>query len=330
MEPTPVKIKLDNIHCSDEGDFIGSAEPYLWTVFFKIDGDTTHVDSSLTLQGTATVVTTPGNHGNLGVHDVDAGDDIPIPPALGELSTVLTPIPVDSMPGTTVPGVIGCIVVLLEEDETPSSAVQAGHAALNQAVQTALDELISTLSVLHPSPTDNEIKALTDKVGKKVEDAISDNVSVWDWLTALGNEDDKIGTKVFYYSQNDICKAVLPGIRLYQEWQNEGRWQISGSIHTEIHELEVGCIHKPTGNAEAHHIDHLGGVFNGQSWQLTNTEVMGYIQSGVRFYVSGTDGSRAQVEVQQHWKSNANPTGRYLTTVPDRSKADNLLSLPQC
>ncbi|HEY2737911.1 MAG TPA: DUF3892 domain-containing protein, partial [Thermoanaerobaculia bacterium] len=97
-----------------------------------------------------------------------------------------------------------------------------------------------------------------------------------------------------------------------------------------IGELDVSCIHKPTGNAEAHHIDHLGGVYNGQSWQLTNTQVIRYIQTGVRFFAKGADGSRAEIEVQQHWKSKPNPTGLYLTTVPDASKADNLLSLAAC
>jgi hypothetical protein len=33
-----VWMKLDNIRCYDEGDGWGDAEPYLWTVFFKIDG----------------------------------------------------------------------------------------------------------------------------------------------------------------------------------------------------------------------------------------------------------------------------------------------------
>lgn len=330
MEPTPVKIKLAKIHCIDEGDSAGSAEPYLWTVFFKIDGDTTHVDSSFTLRGTATVVTTPGNHGNLGAHDVDPGDDVAIPPALGEFSTVLKPIPVDPIPGMTVSGVIGCIVILLEQDETPAHAVARGHEVLNQTVQTALDDLISTLTVAHQSPTDEDVKALTDKVGKRVTDAIADGVSVWDWLTALGNEDDKIGSKVFYSSQSDICKALLAGIPLFEDWKNEGRWQISGNLGAVIEEVEVGCIHKPTGNVEAHHIDHLGGVFNGQSWQLTNTEVIRYIQTGVRFHAKGADGSKAQIEVQQHWKSKPNPTGLYLTTVPDASKANNLLSLPHC
>jgi hypothetical protein len=330
MEPTPVRIKLANIHCQDEGDSIGSAEPYLWTVFFKIDGDTTYIDSGLHLHGTATVVTTPGNHGNLGVHEVTAGDDVPIPAELGEFSAVLKPIPLSFLPPedmVTEPGWIGCVVILLEQDATPDHAVASGHEALNQAVQSALDALIPTLSYQNQSPTDDQIKALSDQVAKQVMDAISNDVSGWDQLK---NQDDKIGSRVFYYSQSDICTALLAGIPLEEDWDNEGRWQISGTLGAVIDELEISCIHKPAGHAETHHIDELGGVFNDQAWKLRNTDVIRYIQSGTRFYVMAADGSRSQVEVQQHWISKPNPTGLYLTTVPDDSKADNLLSLPTC
>jgi hypothetical protein len=55
-------------------------------VFFKIDGDGVALTDALKLSGSATVVTTPGSHGNLGTSDVDAGDDVSIPSALGEWS----------------------------------------------------------------------------------------------------------------------------------------------------------------------------------------------------------------------------------------------------
>ena len=88
-------------------------------------------------------------------------------------------------------------------------------------MQSALDDLIPTLNFNHQSPTDAEIQSLTDKVGKRVQDAISDNVSVWDWLKALGNEDDKIGGAVFYQSQTSLCRdkcAFWDGVLAYTGW----------------------------------------------------------------------------------------------------------------
>src|SRR5215468_5503046 len=96
MNPLDVKLKLQNLHCFDEADGIGSAEPYLWTVFFKIDGDTTVVNSHLTLQGTATVIPRPGNHRDLPNQDVDAGENVPIPAVLGEFDVRLKPIPLQN------------------------------------------------------------------------------------------------------------------------------------------------------------------------------------------------------------------------------------------
>ena len=59
-----VSISLDRILCIDEGDGPGNAEPYLWTLFFKIDGDTVKVDA-LNLRGTVTVDRRNGEHNNL-------------------------------------------------------------------------------------------------------------------------------------------------------------------------------------------------------------------------------------------------------------------------
>jgi len=328
LEPVTVRIKLDNIACYHSGE-PGSAEPYMWTVFFKIDGDTVSVDDTLTLQGTATVFGSLGDHGDLGPGGVNDGDTVSIPAGLGDWSTTLTPIPVPSL-SISVAGVVGCVVVMLEQDDTSDEAVAAGHAALNEALQSALNDLITHLNINHPSPTDADIQAYTDQVGGQAQDAISNNVSVWDWLTALGNMDDKIGTAVFYQSQTALCRAPVWGFALDQLWEDSGEWRLSGHMGAVIDELEVSCIHKPEGRDDAHHIDTLGGTVFGVDWRLSNIEVIRAIQGGFPFFVTGGDGSRSQLVVEKHWISTENPTGLFLATTSDASKADNLLSLPTC
>ncbi len=228
-EPINVVLQLTNIHCYDEGDGIGNAEPYLWAVFYKIDGDTTFVNQQLSLQGTAQIFGTTGDHGDLGTTDVNAGDDVRVPDQFS-LRTTLKPIPLQNpIQGVTeVGGAVGCIAILLEQDNTPDPAVAKGHAALNDAVQKALNDLIPTLNAVHLEPTDKEIKDMTDKIGAAVENAISSNVGLWDWLSGFGNEDDKIGSVLFKYSTSSLLDAGPVGAVMDQRWKNEGDWELTG------------------------------------------------------------------------------------------------------
>jgi len=148
-----VELKLDRIRCHDEGDGPGNAEPYLWTVFFKVDGETLIVNSdgpvAPFLQGAPTVVGTPGNHGNLGTTDVDEGDNVAVPAIIGEYRTIMKPIPlsVPILGLSEVGGLIGCLVVLMEEDFTPTSDIARGHEALDSKVRDKLAEILGTLSI---------------------------------------------------------------------------------------------------------------------------------------------------------------------------------------
>lgn len=232
MNTLDVNLKLNNLHCYEEGDGIGSAEPYLWTVFFKIDGDSTVVNSSLALQGTATVIVTPGNHGDLPNHDVDPGENVAIPAVLGEFRTLLKPIPLQQPVGDMkeVGGVMGVIAVLMEEDKTPNSAVAKGHTALNKAVQDSLNALIPTLRFGHEEPSEEEIEALKKKVGDAVTKAIKDDVSIWDWLGGFGNMDDKIGSEIFRFSHKELEARGVSGISIRKRFKSEGDWELQGRV----------------------------------------------------------------------------------------------------
>lgn len=236
MDDLSVRLKLDRIHCFDEGDGWGDAEPYLWTVFFKVDGETMVVNtdgpSPAFLQGFPTVVGTPGNHGNLGDTDVDEGDDVAVPAIIGEYNTVLKPIPLTTplFGVSEVGGMIGCIVVLMEEDNTPAAAIQRGHEALDSNVRDRLAALLATLSIANPSPSDEDIEALSDQIGEAVKGAVGDGVSVIQWIAAFGNMDDQIGSAVFRFSHNQLAGTGGAPIPFSREWDNEGRWGIYGNI----------------------------------------------------------------------------------------------------
>jgi hypothetical protein len=165
-------VSLDHLHCHREGDgLLSDDEPYLWTAFFKVDGDTVVLDligdrpddeltvSDLYLRGTCTFVTTPGNHGNLGDSDVEAGDDVGIPSAVGESGFTLKPIPVTDRANKKIvevfkseaPAVVdivgggatvGVVVVLNEEWGTPAEAAEAGHVTFNRTLEDGINAFL--------------------------------------------------------------------------------------------------------------------------------------------------------------------------------------------
>src|ERR1041385_4950059 len=230
MAATAVSISLDNIHCSDEADGPGSAEPYLWTVFFKADGDTVNAESG-TLQGTAAVTGTAGNHGDLNKSSVNAGDDVPIPASLGQFSGFVKPIAGPS--GTLLPGAIGYIAVLLEQDSTPDHAIATGHNALNQAVQAELNSLLPTLTLANLSNLDPLLKGIKDRVSAKVKSAISNAQSTSEKITHP-NQDDTIGTDVKVIFAQDDKVGTDPfdlkadPVAISTAFHDEGSWSLTG------------------------------------------------------------------------------------------------------
>lgn len=225
-----VSILLDRIHCHDEGDGLGTAEPYLWTVFFKIDGSNVSVTDAATLAGSAFTQATPGSHGNLGNTDVDAGDDVPIPNELGIFDTTMVPIHggvLDTL-GDDLGGVMGVVCVLMEEDNVTDAGANAGHAALNAAVQGVLDQVVATRSITNTDVSDEEIAGFSEQIQEAVEDAVSAQQgffeNIWSWL----NADDTVGFKVFTFRHDDLAAGGT--FNFSHRWNSEGSWEIFGHV----------------------------------------------------------------------------------------------------
>ena len=222
-------IRLDRVYCHDGGDGIGSAEPYLWAVFFKVDGSSVRLNESLSLEGTATVVATDGGHGNLINTDVDEGENVPVPESVGTWHTELVPIPVpENLTGLVpdVAGVAGVVVVLMEEDNVSDAGALAGYQALANEIRQRLNALIPQLGFAHQTVTDEDVAALQDGISDAIENAIIGAQSGWQNFWSWLNADDQIGSKFFSFGHDDLAKNL--SIDFSQRWHNEGDWEIFG------------------------------------------------------------------------------------------------------
>ena len=230
-----IELELDRIRCRDEADGWGDAEPYLWAVYFKIDGSSITVTEDLVLSGSVFTQNTPGSHGNLGTTDVDAGDVVTIPSAIGHFNTTLLPIPVSPPLDVLIEdvgGIVGVVVVLMEEDNVSDDGAEAGHIALNNAVGNALNDIVASRSFDNQDVSDAEIEQFKDDVSDRVSSAIQDNQNIfeniWSWL----NADDQIGAEVFMFKQDDLSEGGT--ISFNKRWRNHGDWEIEGHITSTV------------------------------------------------------------------------------------------------
>jgi hypothetical protein len=221
--PLRVHIRLKNIVTqlfSGGTSYVTQAKTlYLWTVFFKVDGSTVQVNSSLKLQGTGTVVPTPGNQGDLpgGISASPyLNESTPIPSALGDYVTELVPIPVSGT-SLAVGGVIGYAVILLYQEDTPASAVEAGHQALNSSLQQGLDNLIPTLGATNQTITQADVQNITNQILAAVQSAVKNNLSLAEKLGTLLNDefqDSPGGNTVVYFTESQLAASPPQGIPL--------------------------------------------------------------------------------------------------------------------
>lgn len=226
-----VQFDLTHIKCHDEGDGWGSAEPYLWTVFFLVDGSTISVNSGLTLSGQATLHFTPGSHGNLPNDDVDAGETVPVPAAIGEWQTLMKPIPVPPPFDTTQPdvgGVVGVVCVLMEEDNVSDDGAAAGHTALNNAVRAAVNEIVATRTLTNQEVTEGELAEFEASIQDAVSGAVQNEQNIFENLWSWINPDDTIGFQVFLFTHDDLTSKGT--IAFSRRWNNEGDWEIFGNV----------------------------------------------------------------------------------------------------
>ncbi len=240
-----VSIDLQTLVCHAQSDGLleGAApipdfdsEPYLLTVFFKVDGELAFLTDEFKLSGAASVVPTPGTHGNLGDVDVGSGAaPVPIPSAIGEFTTLLRPIalpePCDALLPEGIPGVVGVLCILLEHDNVTDAGAEAGHQALNAAVQVALDAVVNSRSIENPGVSDEEIAAISEQIRQATTDAIVEQQSLVENLFTLPNPDDVLGFEVFLFDGAQLVAEPVRALNArFVSDDGANDWEITGRI----------------------------------------------------------------------------------------------------
>jgi|GEM_PF-6529039 hypothetical protein len=380
MSSIDVAVSLTQLFCYHGADEDGDSEPYLWTIMFVIDGSTI-TQSANRLSGSPRYFTNAGSHGNLG-SSISTGALLRIPAQAGRWQTTLQPILInDPRNGTTVevPGVIGVLAILMEENDTPDEDVEAGHQAIDNLVKSQLQQFIDGIDLVAIaaqvqaamtgqglSQTDATIQVLRNAMQPVIRnlqsfaepvafEAIVKSLGLGGAILSAISKDQFQGSLFHSFDQTSLAATSSngnvngmhaiaftdfladPDQPVGASWAynvHGAAWQTSDIWWTPIPQgvppgrWQVTGINKALSRTMGVWISEIGGTLpDGSAWLLSRSEAVDLINKGANsFFVVGADGSHSEVIV-----SDALHVGHdYLTTTPDASKADNLLSLPQC
>lgn len=87
---------------------------------------------------------------------------------------------------------------------------------------------------------------------------------------------------------------------------------------------QVQCINKRPREDAHRSIRNIGGVANGRRWKLTEAEAIKKIEAGTSSFYVRQGNRRVEVVVAQRNGQ------KYLKTVADGIRPNNLLALPEC
>jgi hypothetical protein len=181
-------LKIKQLRCIQESD-PGPSEPYIWVTYFalgpKIPQFQTGPLAMYTPAYDAFRTEFPDN--------VSAGSVVNVPTFIGSASFDMDL----EMPG---PKLIGCVVILLEQDDTRNTDMVYGRIAYSKEMEKQLNALMQKRIQSGDSGdlTDAETDAIKSAVTSKVKSAVGSHQSVWD---ILRDQDDSLG---FTYK-------ILPG-----------------------------------------------------------------------------------------------------------------------
>jgi hypothetical protein len=130
----------------------------------------------------------------------------------------------------------------------------------------------------------------------------------------------------------DVCQStgVVNGVTVQSYWSQRVQ---AGVIPNNVSiRRQISWTHKTPRDNPWDDIEIIGGtdITRGVPFTMAQDVAPLEIDRGNTFFLVGADGSEAEVRVYIRFPTAERPGTRYIATVPDDSRADNLLSPPEC
>jgi hypothetical protein len=200
MNKLNVKIALEHLECTRTGESNG-AEPYLWTIFFKLDGSTaelkilTNKDKlDLGFKGKKYPGDIlefhfgKGSHKNVVASSIYAPTKVAIPTNVGVWETTIEQINWEIDRPFIFPAIIGVVIIPFEEDATSNSIIDAAYGVAQSKIVIRVNEFFSQ-GLLEMQEKILTFKNEFNNKPENVENQItSDEVAAEFWLRKELNE----------------------------------------------------------------------------------------------------------------------------------------------
>ncbi len=360
-----ITCHLERIRCIDEADGPGKSEPYLWTVFLRVDGEdiSQHPDDPFRLTGTPTYKFGQGSHRNLGNEGFGDGDERNIPISVGFFGNTITPI-VLNLFGTNfeIPGICAVITVLMEEDNVSDNGAEAGHQALNNLIETSVNGFVASLELsrvyidaMNRAAAENisieeaavlvlkdkfqDLKEqLVDNSRSVIRDAIVNEQNIFENIWSWVNADDFVDAKMVITTTDELLANNREETFSERYNDGDGDYRITGKFTLSapiipigelppVSRLEIQSVSKRfSAKYQADYITYVGGVHDGVPWIVHKYTGAQLEHNGIiAFYTTLPNGSETEISAVQHPESGS----WFLRTHPNDTTEDNLLSLPE-
>jgi hypothetical protein len=225
-------IKLTQLRCILESD-PGPSEPYLWVTYFALGPQVPQFQTGPLALSTPSYDAFRTEFPN----NVSAGSVVGIPAFIASASF-------DMDLEAAGPKLLGCVAILLEEDDTRQSDMVFGRIAYTKEMEKQLNALMQKrIQTGDSGPlTDAEKNAIKAAVTSKVTEAVGSHQSIWDFFRdqddPLGftykispeNETDTIHAQTFDFPEITTTKQVTVSESVPPVTVVTDRYVLSGEI----------------------------------------------------------------------------------------------------